>query len=44
MLTYEGDANGMRRVAEVFKGQPFFGAIELNKIHRSSIGRIADRM
>lgn len=44
MTTYEGEANGMRRVAEVFKGQPFFGAVELNQIHRDIIGLIADRM
>lgn len=44
LLTYEGSSNGMRRVAEIFKGQPFFGAVELNKIHRSQIGLVADRM
>lgn len=44
MMTYEGVSNGMRRVAEVFKGESCFGAVELNKIHRSRIGMIADRM
>lgn len=44
MMTYEGASNGMRRVAEIFKGESCFGAVELNKIHRSRIGMIADRM
>lgn len=44
LLTYEGSSNGMRRVAEVYKGESCFGAVELKKIHRSTIGAIADKM
>lgn len=44
LLTYEGSSNGMRRVAEIFQGESFFGAVELNKIHRSKIGLVADKM
>ena len=44
MLTYEGNSNGMRRAIDIYKGQQFFGTVELNRIHRSRIGLIADRL
>lgn len=42
MSIYAGDANGMRRVSQVFKGQNFYGEVELQKIHRSKIAEIAE--
>lgn len=43
-VQYEGDNNGMRRVSKIFKGEPIYGEVELQQIHRSQIGRIADKM
>jgi predicted ribonuclease YlaK len=44
MSMYAGCNNGMRRVSEVFKGQDFYGEVELSIIHRSKIARIAELM
>lgn len=44
MSAYEGSQNGMRRVSEVFRGQDFYGEVELNNIYRSDMARIADMM
>lgn len=41
---YEGSNNGMRRVSQIFKGENIYGEVELQQIHRSQIGRIADKM
>lgn len=41
---FEGNQNGMRRVSEVFRGQDFYGEIELPIIYRSKIAEIADNM
>ena len=41
---YAGSNNGMRRVSEIFKGQPFYSEITLNKIHRSKIAELAQEM
>lgn len=41
---YEGNKNGMRRLSQVFRGQPFYGEVTLDTIHRSRIGKIADLM
>lgn len=41
---YEGDNNGMRRVLQVFKGQPFFGAVKLKNIYRSKLAAIAEQL
>lgn len=41
---YEGNKNGMRRLSEIFRGQPFFGQVQLNTIYRSKIAKIADSM
>jgi len=41
---YAGDNNGLKRVSEVFRGQPFYGEITLKTIHRSKIANIASRM
>ena len=42
--TYAGNHNGMRRVSEVFKGQPFYAEITLPICHRSKIAEIAEKM
>lgn len=41
---YAGHNNGLRRVTEVFKGQDFFGQVNLQKIYRSKIAAVADKM
>lgn len=41
---YAGMNNGMRKVSEIFKGQPFYGEITLPVCHRSQIAKIADLM
>lgn len=44
MSQYAGNNNGMRRMSEVFRGQDFYGEIELQNIFRSKIAEIAERM
>lgn len=44
MNQYAGNNNGMRRMSEVFRGQDFYGEIELQHIFRSKIAEIADMM
>lgn len=34
----------MRRVSKVFRGHNIYGEIELDQIHRSEIGRIAEEL
>ena len=41
---YAGSNNGMRRMSEVFRGQDFYGEIELQNIYRSRIAKIAELM
>lgn len=41
---YEGTNNGMKRVSEVFRGQNYYGEIELQKIYRSVIAERAEFM
>lgn len=41
---YAGGNNGMRRASKIFRGQPFYGEIELKNIYRSKIAEIADKM
>ena len=43
-IAFAGLNNGMRRVSKVFRGQDFYGEIELKEIHRSTIGKVADKM
>ena len=43
-IQYAGSNNGMRRVSKVFRGNPIYGEIELQNIHRSEIGRLAELM
>ena len=41
---YAGSNNGMRRMSEVFRGQDFYGEIELQNIYRSRISQVAELM
>lgn len=41
---YAGANNGMRRMSEVFRGQDFYGEIELKNIYRSRIAQTAEAM
>ena len=43
-IHFAGVNNGMRRVSAVFRGEDVYGEIELQKIHRSKIAQIAERM
>ena len=44
MTQYAGINNGMRRMSEVFRGQDFYGEVELKNIYRSRIAQIAEKM
>lgn len=44
MSIYAGNHNGMKRLSEVFRGQPLYGEIELKNIYRSKIAKIAELM
>ena len=39
---YAGMNNGIKRAVEVFKGQDFFGTVQLQKVRRSKIAEVAD--
>ena len=41
---YAGNNNGMRRMSEVFRGQDFYGEVELQNIYRSRISQVAELM
>lgn len=41
---YSGANNGMKRMSEVFRGQDFYGEVELKNIYRSKIAMIAEEM
>lgn len=41
---YAGNNNGMRRVSEIFKGDPIYGEVTLKNIHRSRIAQLAQLM
>lgn len=41
---YAGNNNGMRRMSEVFRGQDFYGEVELQNIYRSKISQVAEGM
>ena len=43
-IQYAGSNNGMRRVSKVFRGNDIYGEVELQNIHRSEIGRLAELM
>jgi predicted ribonuclease YlaK len=41
---FAGDNNGMRRVSEVFRGQEFYGEVELQEIYRSLWAKRAEQL
>lgn len=41
---FEGNNNGMKRISDVFKGESFYGEVELKNVYRSRIAYIADQM
>lgn len=41
---YEGRNNGMRRVSEVFRGESYYGEVELPIIYRSEMAKKAEQM
>ncbi len=43
-IIFAGANNGMRRLSKIFKGQDFYGEIELKKIYRSRIAELAEKM
>ena len=43
-IQFAGSNNGMKRASKVFRGEDIYGEISLQNIHRSKIGRIAERM
>ena len=43
-IQFAGGNNGMKRASKVFRGEDIYGEITLQNIHRSKIGRIAERM
>lgn len=43
-VSYAGHNNGMKRVSKVFRGQDFYGEVELQHIHRSRIAELADKL
>ena len=43
-INFSGNNNGMKRVSQVFRGQDFYGEVSLQKIHRSKIAQIAEKL
>lgn len=37
-------SNGMKRLSEVFRGEDLYGEVELQKVHRSRLADLADKM
>ena len=44
MIDYEGSNNGLKRVCQVFKNEPYFGTAYLKNCHRSRIATKAEYM
>ena len=44
MSMYAGSHNGMKRVSKVFRGANFYGEVTLQKIHRSKIAELAQKL
>lgn len=44
MSMYAGSHNGMKRVSKIFRGADFYGEITLQKIHRSKIAELAQKL
>ena len=44
LISYEGTNNGLSRLSEVFKGQPYYGEITLSNCYRSKMAKQAELM
>ena len=44
MSMYAGSHNGMKRVSKIFRGANFYGEVTLQKIHRSKIAELAQKL
>lgn len=44
LISYEGTNNGLSRLSEVFKGQPYYGEITLSNCYRSKLAKQAELM
>lgn len=44
LSTYEGKNNGLTRLSEVFRGEPYYGEVRLNKCYRSRMAEKAELM
>jgi len=44
LQAFEGNNNGMRRVSEVFRGQSFYGEVELPIVYRSKMAEWAENL
>lgn len=43
-ISFAGHNNGMLRTSKIYRGEDLYGEVELKTIHRSRIGRIAEKM
>ena len=43
-IHFAGSNNGMKRASQVYRGEDIYGEVTLQKIHRSKIARIAEKM
>ena len=43
-VSFDGANNGMRRLSKVFRGSSLYGEVELQKIHRSKLAELAEKM
>ena len=43
-IQYAGSNNGMKRLSKIFRGSSIYGEVELQNIHRSQIGKLAELM
>ena len=43
-VAFSGNNNGMKRVSKIFRDSDIYGEITLKNIHRSEIGRLAEKM
>lgn len=43
-INFAGNNNGMKRLSKVFRGKDCYGEVELQQVHRSKIGLIAEDM
>lgn len=44
LKAYEGSNNGMRALSKAFRGESIYGEVTLQKIHRSRIAQLAERI